>query len=503
MTALPPEITCEEFDGWVASLSALSGLPLAAGPVECPGLPVVANGEPIASLSGGAADDPRLPVAAALLSSLCESHVARRDLVAQAARLWKELNFLTGVATALTPDATPEETAGRLLSRIVRLLGVSRASILLAREDGRLTVAAARGVALDLAPGALVPPGGIAERVLRSGDPILVEDVDALEDGDVVPLLHREARTRSFLSVPILSNGVPVGVINMTDRAGDRPFGADDLRLISALASQAGIAFANIRILADVRRSEAIRRDLAVAARIQRSLVAQPPVVLPGLSAFGICEPAARVGGDSFQVWPRRDGGIWAAVCDVSGQGLPAALLLVSAHAALRGMAAADLTPAEAARSLHQTVLDEAGDTGRYLTAALLRIDGGGRARLASLGNPPVLLRRAGGAIEELSRGGAPAGFPQAGTWEEDELTLLPGDRLLLYTDGLAEAEGPGGPFGEDGLREALAARPEREPPESTVRALLEALRGHLAGREAPDDVTLLVVARPEEKGTP
>lgn len=499
---LPPEITREELDGWVASLAALSGLPLVIGSAEGPGLPVVASGEPILRLAGAAEDDPRLLAAAALLSSLCESHVARRDLVAQTARLWKELNFLTGVATALSADATVEETAGRLLTRIVRLLGVSRASILLAREDGRLSVAAARGVALDLAPGSLVPQGGIAERVLRSGQPMLVEDVDALEDVDVLPLLHRETRTRSFLSVPILSGGVPIGVVNMTDRAGERPFGADDLKLISALADQAGIAFANVRILSEARRAEAIRRELAVAARIQRALLLQPPISLPGLSAFGVCEPAAWVGGDAFQASPRRDGGIWAAVCDVSGQGLPAALLLSSAHAALRGMAAADLPPVEAARALHQSVLSEAGDSGRFVTAALLRADRGGRTKLASLGSPPVLLRRAGGAIEGFSRGGAPAGFPQGGTWEEDEVTLLPGDRLLLHTDGLVEAEGPSGPFGEDRLREVLAARPEREPAESTARAVLEALRSHLAGRDAPDDVTLLVVARVEEKGT-
>lgn len=502
MTALlPPEIGTEEFGSWVASLSALTGLALAAHDPRSGGVPVVVNGEPVAALSApGAADEPRLRLSAELLGSLCESRLARRDLVTQTARLWKELNFLTGVATALTANATPEETASRLLARIVRLLGVSRASILLARDDGRLAVAAARGVALNVAVGSVVPPGGIADRVFRSGEPILVEDVDELGgDPEVSELLHREARTRSFLSVPIVSGGTPVGVINMTDRSGDLPFRAGDLKLITALANQAGIAFANVKLLSEVRRSEALKHELDLAARIQRSLVAQRPLVLPGFTAHGVCEPAAWVGGDSLQAAPREAGGLWAAVCDVSGHGISAALLMASAHAALRAILAADLTPSEAARSLNDLVGADAGDTGMFLTAALLRVEPDGRARLTSLGHPAAVVARAGGTVETFRSGGAPAGILPDERYEEDELRLDPGDRLLLHTDGLTEAEGPAGPLGEERLAGWLAGRPAGEDAEATALGLIASLRAHTCGRPLKDDVALLVVTRTGE----
>lgn len=499
--ALPPEIGAEQFASWVEVLSALTGLALEANDPHARGVPVVVNGEPVAALSAaGGSDSPRLSLSASLLASLCESQMARRDLVAQTARLWKELNFLTGVATALTATATPEETAARLLARIVRLLGVSRASILLARDDGQLVVAAARGVALNVAVGTVVPPGGIADRVFRSGEPILVEDVDRLDgDVEVAALLHREARTGSFLSVPIVAGGTPVGVINMTDRSGDLPFRAGDLKLITALANQAGIAFANVKLLSEVRRAEALKHELDLAGRIQRSLVAQRPVVLPGLTAHGVCEPAAWVGGDSLQAAPRADGGLWAAVCDVSGHGISAALLMASAHAALRAIMAADLPPSEAARALNDLVGADAGDTGMFLTAALLRVDPDGRARLTSLGHPAAIVVRADGTAETFRSGGAPAGILPDERYEEDELSLRPGDRLLLHTDGLTEAEGPTGPVGEERLTSWLAGRPAGEDAEATAHGLLASLGAHTCGRPLKDDVALLVVTRTGE----
>ena len=493
---LPPEISSADFDAWLASLGRLCGQSLEARGPRSPGPRVVCNGEELASLSGEL-PAPVLEEAAALLSLLAEDRHAQRDLVVQTARLWKELNFLTSVARALTVHATEEETARKLLGRIVRLLGVTRASILIAREDGRLVVVAAEGLAHNVPVGTVVPEGGVAERVFRSGETVLIEDVDRIEgEGDLPGMLHRDARTRSFLSVPILSGGVPIGVINVTDRIGARPFSSEDKKLIAAIASQAGIAFANVRLLAEARRHESMRKELELAARIQRSLLPSGGIVVPGWDVAGSCEPAAWVGGDSFQILARPGGGLWASVADVSGHGISAALLMASARAALRALVVADLSPAEAARSMNDLMVTDVGDTGMYLTAVLVRAEADGRVVLCSLGHPPALLRRRDGSVLPLSLGGAPAGILDVETYAEDEVVLEPGEKLLLYSDGVTEAEGVSGPFGEERLARWLASREEGEASAATASALVSLLKEHQGGVPPRDDVTVVVINR-------
>ena len=494
---LPPEIPDAEFESWLASLRRLSGQTFSAVAPEGGGPRVLANGEELAKLTGeGPAEV--LEEAASLLSILAEDRLARRDLVVQTARLWKELNFLTSVARALTVHSTEDETARKLLGRIVRLLGVTRASILIAREDGRLVVVAAEGLAHNIPLGTVVSLGGVADRVYRSGETVLIEDTEKIDlEDDITDLLHRDARTRSFLSVPILSGGVPIGVINVTDRIGSRPFSSEDKKLIAAIASQAGIAFANVRLLGEARRNEGMKKELELASRIQRSLLPSADVSVPGWDVAGSCEPAAWIGGDSFQLLPRPGGGLWASVADVSGHGISAALLMASARAALRALVTADVPPCEAARSLNDMMIADAGDTGMYLTAALVRASSDGHVRLCSMGHPPTLLRRRDGSVVPLSLGGAPAGIVDGESYAEDEVVLEPGERLLLYSDGLTEAEGADGPFGEERLAQWLAARPADEPAAVTVRALGEAGAAHLQGAPSRDDVTVVVINRP------
>ncbi len=493
---LPPELPEGELLAWLAQLRHATSLALTFGEPGEDGTPVEANGEVLGTLAPEAGAEERVEACARLLSRLAEGHIARRDLVATTARLWKEQNFLTGVATSLQVSDTREQTAQRLLARIVKLLGVGRASILLAREDGRLAVTAAHGLNQASHVGSVIPEGGVADRVFRSGEPLLVEDVDRLaSDDQLARSLHHEARSNSFLSVPIPSNGVPIGVINLTDRAASRPFQAEDRKLVSAIAAQVGIAFANVTLLEEARRTEGLKRELDLAARIQRTLLPKGPFAVPGFDVFGRCEPAAYVGGDSFEVAARHGGGLWAAVADVSGHGISAALLMASARAALKALVAADLTPAEAAASLNALVTADVGDTGMFLTAALLRVDGNGAARLVSMGHPEAFVRRAGGTLERLGAGGAPAGIVDDETYPEDRFTLGPGDAVLLFTDGLSEANDGAADFGEDGIARVLHAA-GGDGAAAVTEALYAAVYDHVKGRSVNDDITVLLSCR-------
>ncbi|MBL8115380.1 MAG: SpoIIE family protein phosphatase [Acidobacteria bacterium] len=488
---LPVEVPANEAASWLRSLGTVLGAELSLAPPSAEGPKIEANGEVLATLvSAPRVANERLTETAGLVSRLVEDRVVRRDLVAQMARLWKEQNFLTTVATALTAQSTPEETAQRLLPRVTKLLAVQRASIVLARADRRLVVAAANGGTSQ--PGMVLPEGGIAEQVFQTGEAILVENTTRLgEDSSVFKSLHRDARTNSFLSVPIVSNGTCVGVINVTDRAAGKSFSAEDQKLVTAIAAQLGIALANVHLLEEARRSEALKRELDLASKIQRSLLPKGPFRVTGFDVFGRCEAATYVGGDSFEIAARPGGGLWAAVFDVSGHGVSAALLMASARMSLRGILSADESPAEAARALNEQVVRDAGDTGLFLTAVLARIEPSGHVRLTSLGHPPVFVVRTDGRVESFEKGGAPAGIVDDEVYEEEELDLGPGDLLVQYSDGASEASDGASMFGEDGVV-AAATRIASRSAEEAANGLFEAVYDHLKGRPVNDDITVL-----------
>ena len=237
----------------------------------------------------------------------------------------------------------------------------------------------------------------------------------------------------------------------------------------------------------------ALSRELELAREIQRSLLPRHMPRTPGLRIRGLYLPMSAVAGDFYDVEERRGGRVVVIVADVSGHGVPAALVASMVKVAFAVESERFERPGDILGAMNRALtgmFDRA-----YITACCVAIDRADRrVAYAAAGHPPALLLRASGQIERLTEGGIVLTFLPDASYETADVRFEPGDRLLLFTDGLLEAAQQGGDefFGDAQLDRVVSALP------ASADMLQEVEQAHRmwigVGTPLSDDVTLVAV---------
>ncbi|MFI5836068.1 SpoIIE family protein phosphatase [Micromonospora sp. NPDC051300] len=323
----------------------------------------------------------------------------------------------------------------------------------------------------------------------RDGEPRFFPDVQPLVDNyPEVAEAVRRSPYRSWAMVPLQGRGTAAGVL-IFGYADAQEFEPAHRNFLVTLAGLAGQALA---------RAQLYEREHATAVRLQRSLLPSRLPRVPGaeLAAVYLAGDAVGVGGDFYDVFPV--GGAadreWVLVVgDVAGRGVDAASVTGLARHTLR-ITAALAEPATALRQLHTRLRDDP-DVDRFLSVVCARLrvrDGGADLDVASAGHPPALLRRADGRVEVIVVPGVLLGaFPEVRLGRRS-VALGRGDTVLFYTDGVIEARGPGGLFGEERLVDLLRGAPDGDP-----RRLVELVRDGVAAYQlgpVADDIAILAL---------
>jgi len=261
---------------------------------------------------------------------------------------------------------------------------------------------------------------------------------------------------------------------------------------------------------------ERYERELETAREIQRRLLPFSVPRLPGYQIAGISEPTRQVGGDYYDFLPLDGGRIGVAVGDVSGKGIPAALLMSNLQASLKGQI---LHPSSVSRtvSMVNQLLVDSTDTHMFATFFYGELDPrDGTLVSTNAGHDPPILCRLDGRVERLTTGGLVLGVMAGANYEEETVRLDRGDVLVIYTDGVTEAQGPLEavenpselPEREDGrvnlfeesrLIEVVHEHRHR-PAQEIQAAILRAVRQHTAGTPQSDDITIVVIQRELEE---
>jgi serine phosphatase RsbU (regulator of sigma subunit) len=244
----------------------------------------------------------------------------------------------------------------------------------------------------------------------------------------------------------------------------------------------------------ELLEQERLRKELEMCRRIQEELLPHEPLRVPFLEAHGVSLPAREVGGDFFNYFALPSGETALLVGDVSGKGVPAALLMANLQATLKARVPLQADLALLAEELDREIEASTPRTS-YVTLFLGLVDPSrGRLRYVNAGHNPPLYLPAQGEVQTLPPTGRPLGLLAGGGYEEGTLPVWGGGHLFLYTDGLVEAENAAGePFGAERLREAV--QEARDLPVARVLERVEAAaRAHREGREPDDDATLLVL---------
>jgi sigma-B regulation protein RsbU (phosphoserine phosphatase) len=253
-----------------------------------------------------------------------------------------------------------------------------------------------------------------------------------------------------------------------------------------------GFLLMNLLVLLEVADRLSLKRDLEVAREIQQAMLPDGMWSGDGVEAFGLTRPANTVGGDFYDILPRPDGTVIVALGDVAGKASPAALLMALLLAMMRTLVDEGLSVATLVKRLNIQVGKHAPPS-RFITLFVASYDPRtGNLQFVNAGQTPPLLRRHNGTIERLSTGGIALGMFEGSTYEAGQARLEPGDAIVMYSDGITEAEDPTGiPFDEAGLERTLALYPGTFPEATAAsigQAIFDAVERHRRDSRLGDD---------------
>ncbi len=289
-----------------------------------------------------------------------------------------------------------------------------------------------------------------------------------------------------------------VGVVALGKRVTETRLTFEDLSIVSLVARQLGTSVVNGALHKDQIASRLLEREVATARAIQQQLLPEAPPDMDGWELSASNHPSRHIGGDYHDFIQLPDGGLGIAIGDVSGKGVPAALLMSNLQAALRVRSLGGLVPEAVVEDVNRQVCRNTGPESfiSFFLAELCTEKGG--LRFTNAGhNAPVLVRR-DGRVETLEDGGLLLGvFPEA-TYEQGSTEMEPGDCLALYTDGVTEASNAAGElFSEERLVEALV-RHRSGGSDRVHRGVLDEVKTFQAGLLPDDDLTLIILKRME-----
>src|SRR5688572_15580237 len=261
-----------------------------------------------------------------------------------------------------------------------------------------------------------------------------------------------------------------------------------------------GFLLMNLLVLLEVADRLSLKRDLEVAREIQQAMLPNGTWSGPGVEAFGLTKPANTVGGDFYDILPQPDGRVIVALGDVAGKASPAALLMALLLAMLRTLVDEGLGIAALVTRLNVQIARHAPPS-RFITLFVASYDPRtGEMQFVNAGQTPPLLRRQNGRVERLMTGGIALGMFEGSSYIAGTARLEPGDALVMYSDGITEAEDPTGqPFDEAGLERTLALYPGTFPEATAAsvgQAIFDAVARHRRDSRLADDLSVLVLSR-------
>lgn len=316
----------------------------------------------------------------------------------------------------------------------------------------------------------------------------------------IVPYVEKDSRyiearveTRSGMVVPILSQNKMIGVFSLESNQPNA-YTQDDLDILEAFASLAAISLERARQHEEVLEKRKLEEELSIARRIQQSFLPRGNPQFQGIDISGINIPSEKVGGDYYDFIPIIENQLGIAIGDVSGKGIPAALIMASFRASL----IAEIRNNYAIRSIMfkvNNLLFESTDPDIYVTAVYGVLDTKNRIfTFTNAGHNGPILRRANGQMEYLTEGGVILGMFENSKYEERPLVISPGDIMVFYTDGVTEAKNEmEEEFGTKRLKQVISDS-HRQSAVRIQENIYKSVKDFTGGLEQEDDLTMIVI---------
>ena len=414
-----------------------------------------------------------------------------------------QVSVLLDGLRALGSGRVLDEVLALVIDSAIDLSGAERGFIMLADAGGALEFKLARGRDKVTLPGRTFetsrkfPEEVFATGESRVGVDLLDDDLAAAHDGTIalgirqvccVPLrLVRYVDRADAAAEP-----KRIGVLYLDSREKGALLSSSGRAALETLATEAAVAIENARLYRESEANARLEQELRIAAAIQQSLLPPPKWAGPWFDVVGSSVPCRAIGGDFFDYLSLPNGDCAFAVADVSGKGAPAALLTAVIQGVLASNSTIGGSPSMTLDHVNRVLISRRIES-RFATIFYGTLSREGRLTYTNAGhNAPFLVQRSG--IRRLETGGTIVGLFATAKYDEEVLTLEPGDLVIVFSDGVSEATSASGEeFGDDRILGCIQRNPAQAP-EQLLECLLASVKGFCVGALQSDDVTALIM---------
>jgi sigma-B regulation protein RsbU (phosphoserine phosphatase) len=404
---------------------------------------------------------------------------------------------------ALGSGRVLDDVLALVLDSAIEVTGAERGFIMLANAANELEFKLARGRRQQVLSGkSFATSRKIPEEVFRTGEPKILAD---LLDGDLanVHMGTVALGIRNVQCVPLKlvryvdkadadADERRIGVLYLDSREKGSFLARSTRGALETLATEAAVAIENARLYRETMEKAKMEQEMRIAAEIQQALLPKAGHSGAFFQTAASSLPCRSIGGDFYDYVDLPSGAFGFALGDVAGKGPPAALLSAMMQGIFAAQAAASDTPCQTIARVN-LALYKRGIESRFVTLMYGTLDPDGRLTYCNAGhNPPLIVGQSG--VRRLEVGGPIVGLFESATFEEETVVLAPGDRLIVFSDGVSEAlSAEGEEYGEERILAVADLNPVA-PPHDLLQAIFADVRLYTRGAAQSDDITALVL---------
>ncbi len=440
--------------------------------------------------------------------------VLMRDKVKIQTEERRVFDFLHGIGEALKDDTHVGDLHGMIVEGALRILEAEGGALYLTNKSGSVLqpiyISKGSPPFVDLPKETGTATTSLQARVrlqaVKVGEGLIGS---SLSENVALSLLAGDERltalgaygVNSAFIAPLIYGGHHLGVLALARSGKSEPFGPEHFNTFKALAEQSAFSLFDAHLHKEATEKRQIEKDLNIANEVQRILLPSEPPMLADYDVAGTNIPARYVSGDYFDYIALDENRCGVVIADVSGKGIPAALLMAMTRTALRLLAKADEQPAEVIRRLNAQLYPDIRED-MFISLAYVVLDRrSSEVKLIRAGHDaPLVYRAADKSVSKVNPPGMAVGIDSGGAFnrvtKEFSLVLGPGDCLVLYTDGVTEAQDRNGDeFGLEAMIRSVQASAS-ESAAGIVQRVTSDVKAFIGDQPPHDDITLITILK-------
>jgi len=408
----------------------------------------------------------------------------------------EELSALNEIAIAITSTQTLEQIVDLIVRKCVKHIKVEQGAVMLLDEKDQNkpfhTMIRKQDSLSNILPFRM--DAQLTGWMLKNRNPLIINDLAS--DSRFKFMVDINFPIRSLLSVPMIVKGKMIGLLTVFNKKAEAGFTIGDQRLLGIIAAQSAHVIENARLYQEEQALIRLQEEMRLAYEIQVDLLPKSQPVLSGYLIAGKSIPAKDVGGDYFDFIPTGDNRLAFCLGDISGKGIPAALLMANLQATLRGQTLLG-NDCKSCVSFANEMLYHNSAPNKFATLFYGIIDSSSNELNFCNGghNNPFYFSN-DNKITLLDKGGLIVGIMPGVPYEEDTIPFHPGDLLVIYSDGITEAmDNTEEEFGEQRLID-LILQNRNESPFNLIEIIIKKIQEFSGNHSQMDDITLVIIKR-------